>query len=192
MLFRSILFLTTIFFNEKYYVHNILRNTFTTKFMWKVVTSSNLNPPLKLFFYLPILINSNLLFKIYCKNIVVVFFNYDFLFFILFFFLSFHFHPYKFHFFFSFFFFLFFSSTQVSNLYPPFFYFLFHLKNIPATSPFTSHQRRERERERGERLLLVRRPITDGDRGRRKDKAGGDRRSPCSTTTSSARPPPHH
>ena len=136
--------------------------------MWKVVTSSNLNPPLKLFFYLPILINSNLLFKIYYKNIVVVFFNYDFLFFILFFFLSFHFHPYTFHFFFSFFFFLFFSSTQVSNLYPPFFYFLFHLKKIPTTSPFTSHQRRERERERerGESLLIVRRPIAGGDRGR--------------------------
>ena len=70
-----ILFLTTIFFNEKCYVHNILRNTFTTKFMWKVVTSSNLNPPLKLFFYSPILTNNNLLLKIYCKNIVVVFFN---------------------------------------------------------------------------------------------------------------------
>ena len=50
----------------------------------------------------------------------------------------------------SFFFFLFFSSTQVSSvhsyLYPPFFYFLSHLKNIPANT-FTSHQR-ERERER--------------------------------------------
>ena len=55
------------------YVHNILRNTFTTKFMWKVVTSSNLNPPLKLFFYSPILTNNNLLLKIYCENIVVVF-----------------------------------------------------------------------------------------------------------------------
>ena len=43
--------------------------------MWKVVTSSNLNPPLKLFFYSPILANNNLLLKIYCENIVVVFLN---------------------------------------------------------------------------------------------------------------------
>ena len=89
---------------------------------------------------------------------------------------------------FPFFFFLFFSATQVSSvhsyLYPPFFYFLFHLKNIPATT-FTSHQR-ERERER---LMLVRRPTAGGNRGCQKDKAGGDRRSPCSTTTSTAPPP---
>ena len=43
--------------------------------MWKVVTSSNLNPPLKLFFYSLILANNNLLLKIYCENIVVVFLN---------------------------------------------------------------------------------------------------------------------
>ena len=67
-----ILFLTTIFFNEKCYVHNILRNTFTTKFMWKVVTGSNLNPLLKLFFYSLILINNNLLLKTYCKNSVKI------------------------------------------------------------------------------------------------------------------------
>ena len=53
--------------------------------MWKVVTSSNLNPPLKLFFYSPILVNNNLLLKIYCENIMVVFLNCLFLFFILFF-----------------------------------------------------------------------------------------------------------
>ena len=53
--------------------------------MWKVIASSNLNPPLKLFFYLPILANNNMLFKIYCKNIVVAFLNCHFLFFILFF-----------------------------------------------------------------------------------------------------------
>ena len=40
-----------------------------------VVISSNLNSPLKLFFYLPILTNNILLFIIYCENIVVVFFN---------------------------------------------------------------------------------------------------------------------
>ena len=48
-------------------------NTFTTKFMWKVVTSFNLNPSLKLFLYSPILTNNNLLLKIYCKNIVITF-----------------------------------------------------------------------------------------------------------------------
>ena len=41
--------------------------------MWKVVTNSNLNRPLKLFFYSPILTNNNLLLKIYCENIVIVF-----------------------------------------------------------------------------------------------------------------------
>ena len=51
----------------------------------KIVTSSNLNPPLKLFFYSPMLANNNMLFKIYCENIIVAFFNCYFLFFILFF-----------------------------------------------------------------------------------------------------------
>ena len=53
--------------------------------MWKVITSFNLNPLLKLFFYSPILSNNNPLLKIYCKYIVVTFLNYNFLFFILFF-----------------------------------------------------------------------------------------------------------
>ena len=53
--------------------------------MWKVVTNSNLNLPLKLFFYSPILANNNMLLKIYCENIVVAFLNCHFLFFILFF-----------------------------------------------------------------------------------------------------------
>ena len=44
--------------------------------MWKVVTSSNLNPPLKLFFYSPILINNNLLLKIYYENIVKILWQY--------------------------------------------------------------------------------------------------------------------
>ena len=69
-----ILFLTTIFFNKCYF-HNILRNTLTIKFMWKVITSSNLNPPLKLFFYSAILIDNNLLLKIYCEIIIVAFLN---------------------------------------------------------------------------------------------------------------------
>ena len=119
--------------------------------MQKVITSSNLNPPLKLFFYSLILTNNNLLLKIYCKNIVVVFFNQDFLFFILFFFLSFHFHPYTFHFFFSFFFFLFLVfllHTSVQSL-SPLLLFSFspqeHSSNL--TIYFTS-KKRERERER--------------------------------------------
>ena len=37
--------------------------------------------------------------------------------------------------------------------------------------------------------MLVRRPTAGGDQGCRKEKAGGDRRSPCSTTTSAAPPP---
>ena len=41
--------------------------------MWKVVTSSNLNSLLKLFFYSPILTNNNLFLKIYYENIVVTF-----------------------------------------------------------------------------------------------------------------------
>ena len=39
--------------------------------MWKVITSSNLNPQLKLYFYSPILANNNILLKIYCENIVI-------------------------------------------------------------------------------------------------------------------------
>ena len=42
-----------------------------------------MNPSLKLFFYLPILTNNNLLLKIYCENIVIGFLNCHFLFFIL-------------------------------------------------------------------------------------------------------------
>ena len=81
-------FSAIIFSNEKCYIHNIFRNTFTKShqnLMWKVVISSNLNPPLKLFFFSPILANNNLLLKIYCENIVVAFRNCHFLFFILFF-----------------------------------------------------------------------------------------------------------
>ena len=52
--------------------------------MWKVIINSNLNQSLKLFFYSPILANNNMLFKIYCKNIMVAFFYCHFLFFILF------------------------------------------------------------------------------------------------------------
>ena len=44
-----------------------------------------MNPLLKLFFYSPILANNNPSLTIYCKNIVITFHNFDFLFFILFF-----------------------------------------------------------------------------------------------------------
>ena len=74
-LFFLYLFPTIIFFNEKCYIYNIFCNTFTTKFMWKVVTNSNLNSPRKLSFFSPILTNNNLLLKIYCENIVVKFLN---------------------------------------------------------------------------------------------------------------------
>ena len=94
--------------------------------MWKVITSSNLNSPLKLFFYSPILTNNNLLLKIYCENIMITFLNYNFLFIILFLLSQPSFHPYIF---FSFFF----SSTRCPSLsLSPFFYlipapFLFYL-----------------------------------------------------------------
>ena len=112
--------------------------------MWKVVTSSNLNPLLKLFFYSPILTNNNLLLKIYCENIVVIFFNQDF---ILFFFLSFHFHPYTFHFFF-FLFLVFLLHTSVQcpllSLSPPSFILFFTSRTFQQ--PHLLHIR-ERERD---------------------------------------------
>ena len=114
--------------------------------MWKVVISSNLNPLLKLFFYSLILTNNNLLLKIYCENIIKILWQYFsiriFLFFILFFFLSFHFHPR----FISFFSFSCFSPPHKTHN-PPSFYFLFHLKNIPAHH-IREERQRERERER--------------------------------------------
>ena len=89
--------------------------------MWKVIISSNLNPPLKLFFYSPVLANNNLLLKIYCENIVIGFLNCHFLFFILFF-------LYFIHMFF-YFPFLFLSSFSTTHVYPllslsSFFFFL--------------------------------------------------------------------
>ena len=41
-LFFLYLFSTIIFFNEKCYIYNIFCNTFSTKFMWKVVINFNL------------------------------------------------------------------------------------------------------------------------------------------------------
>ena len=74
---KNIIF--TIFFT-------ILSQESYQNLMWKVVISSNLNPPLKLFFYSPILANNNLLLKIYCENIVVTFLNCNFFFFFILFF----------------------------------------------------------------------------------------------------------
>ena len=84
--------------------------------MWKVVTSSNLNLPLKFYFYSPIVANNNMLLKIYCENIVVAFLNCNFLFFILFL---------------SFIHTIFFFTTRVYPLLSPsspfFLYFFFYL-----------------------------------------------------------------
>ena len=87
--------------------------------MRKVVTSFNFNPPLELFFCLPILTNNNLLYKIYCENIIIMFLNQNF--FILFFFSFISLSSIRF---FSFLFF-FLLYIHVHYLYPPFFYFLF-------------------------------------------------------------------
>ena len=98
--------------------------------MWKVVTSSNLNPPLKLFFYLSILANNNLLLKIYCENIVVAFLNCIFPFFLS----IIHTFPFLFLFFFLFLFSWFFSTTHVYPLYPSslflFLHFLLHSRTF--------------------------------------------------------------
>ena len=51
---------------EKYYVDNI----FTTNYRWLVIIGFNLNSPLKLLFYLLIIVNNNLVFKIYYKSVV--------------------------------------------------------------------------------------------------------------------------
>ena len=99
--------------------------------MWKVVTNSNLNPPLKLFFYSPILINNNMFLKIYCKNIVVTFINYDFLFIMLFLLSQPSFHQYVF-LFVSFFFF--FSSTHVVLISIPLLLFSLSFKNVPGAA----------------------------------------------------------
>ena len=109
--------------------------------MCKIVTSSNLNPPLNFFFfYLLILTNNNLLLKIYCENIIVIIFNYDFLFFILFFFLSFHFHPFTVSFLFFFFPFSFSCFSPPHKCLAPLLLFSFSPQEHSSNS-FASHQR---------------------------------------------------
>ena len=102
--------------------------------MWKVITNSNLNPPLKLFFYLPILTNTNLLLKIYCENIVVTFLNQDFLFIILFLLSQPSFYPFVF-----FFFPFFFSSTHVVLISIPLLLFSVFLIHESCRHSSSSH-----------------------------------------------------
>ena len=122
--------------------------------MWKVVTSSNLNLLLKLFFYSPILANNNMLLKIYCENIVVAFLNCHFLFFILFF-ISFI------HMFLSFFFLSsFLHHTRIPLLPPssPFFFyflFLFSLDSRTFSSSLRDKKQRKRQREKEQVRVLV-------------------------------------
>ena len=100
--------------------------------MWKVVTSSNLNSLLKLFFYSPILTNNNLFLKIYYENIVVTFLKQDFLFFILFLLSLFSFHPYVC--LFVFFFFLhYLLHTHCPISIPTPFFFFFSLIQVSRT-----------------------------------------------------------
>ena len=89
--------------------------------MWKVVTNYNLNSPLKLSFFSPILTNNNLLLKIYCENIVKILWS-NFLiriFYFLYYFLFFH-----------------FILLHTRVLYPPSFisFSPFLLQILPATS----------------------------------------------------------
>ena len=96
--------------------------------MWKVVTNSNLNSPLKLFFFSPILTNNNLLLKIYCENIVVKFLNQDFL---------------------SLYYFLFFHFILLHTRVPYLPSFISFSPPEPSSNIIcSSHQRKERERER--------------------------------------------
>ena len=71
--------------------------------------------------------------------------------------------------------------SSVLSLSPPSFIFFFTSRTFQQPHHLL-HIREKREKERGERLLLVHRLTASGDRGHQKDKAGKDRRSPCSTT----------
>ena len=122
---------------------------------------------MKLFFYLPILANNNLLLKIYCKNIVVGFLNCHFLFFILFFLSFIH----MFFFLFSFFFFLFscFSPSCTythSYLNPPFFFYFFPFLLDSKTFLSLSFINLERKA----RLGTVNAVVNVSSRGERREK----------------------
>ena len=100
--------------------------------MQKVVTSSNLNPSLKLFFYSPILTNNNLLLKIYYENIVKILQQHFSIriFYFLYYFSFFHF-TFNHTFYFFFFFFFFFSSTRCPLSLP-----LFYSSFLPHSPSF--------------------------------------------------------
>ena len=119
-LMKSVIF--TIFFA-------ILSQEAHQNLMWKIVTSSNLNPLLKFYFYSPILANNNMLLKIYYENIVVEFLSCHFFFLYYFSILSFY-HPYV-----SFFFLLIFLHHTRIPIYPyplPFFFSTFHFPKPPS------------------------------------------------------------
>ena len=104
--------------------------------MWKVVTSSNLNPLLKLFFYSPILTNNNLLLKIYCENIIVISQIGFFILYIISLF-SLFISPICFCFFFLFFFLRYLLHTRCISIPTPFFFF-FSLIQVSSTPTFFS------------------------------------------------------
>ena len=104
--------------------------------MWKVVTSSNLNPLLKLFFYSPILTNNNLLLKIYCENIIVISQIGFFILYIISLF-SLFISPICFCFFFLFFFLRYLLHTRCISIPTPFFSF-FSLIQVSSTPTFFS------------------------------------------------------
>ena len=118
--------------------------------MQKVVISSNLNPPLKLYFYSPILTNNNMLLKIYFENIVIKFLNCHFFFFILFFLSSFL--SSICFLFFSFFFSLDFSPphtyTHISPSSPFSFFYKFPLDSKTLFSSLCDQKRRKRQKEK--------------------------------------------
>ena len=117
---KSVIF--TIFFA-------ILSQEAHQNLMWKIVTSSNLNPLLKLYFYSPILANNNMLLKIYCENVIVEFLNCPFFFlYIIFpFFLS------IIHTFLLFFLLIFLHHTRIHYIpiLSPFFFSTFHFLEPP-------------------------------------------------------------
>ena len=120
---------------------------------------------MKLFFYLSILANNNLLLNIYCKNIVVGFLNCHFLFFILFFLSFIH----MFFFLFSFFFSLVFLHhasipTPISILlfFSYFFPFLLDSKTFLSLSFINL--------ERKARLGTVNAVVNVSSRGERREK----------------------
>ena len=135
--------------------------------MWKIFTSSNLNPLLKLFFYSLILTNNNLLLKIYCE-ILWQYFSIR-IFYFLYYFSSFHFIFIHVSFLFFFFLFLVFL-LHTRHTAPLLFIFFFTSRTFQC---FTS------ERERGEIGLGLHRMHLH------------HRSNRCSSISTAARRPPY-